>query len=348
MSEQLAEVRDLLIRVASIPRVTGREVAFAPEVSRIIEPYCDVVRVDPWGNVEGILNPGGKPCIMVAAHVDQIGIIVREVTDEGYLRFEGVGWDPRVLYGSRVKLVTERGVVKGLIGAIPVHVFRTYKELEEKKIEIKDLAIDVGANSKEEAEGMGIKPGTYGLVDFDPISLGSEYLSSPGLDNAAGVASMIHSMKLCWENRDNLNAEVHFTATVQEEIGLRGAEMMAYKLKPDVAIAVDVTFAKQPLLPDEFKLSLGKGPVISKGPIYHPEVVELIERAAEENRIPYQYETDFRGAGTDTWVIQVARGGVKTALISVPLRYMHSPCELVNLRDVANTGLLLQKTLELF
>lgn len=347
MSEQLAEVRDLLTRLVSIPRVTGREVAFAPEVVRLIEPYCDVVRVDAWGNVEGIVNPGGKPSVMVAAHVDQIGVIVKEITEEGYLKFEGVGWDPRVLYGSRVKLLTERGAVKGVIGPIPTHILRTYKELEEKKIEIKDLAIDVGASSREEAEGMGIKPGTYGLVDYEPIHLGNELLSSPGLDNAAGVASMIHSMKLCWENRGSLNAEIHFTATVQEEIGLRGAEMMSYKLKPEVAIAVDVTFAKQPLLPEEFKLGLGKGPVISKGPIYHPEVVELMERAAEENKIPYQYETDFRGAGTDTWVIQVARGGVKTALVSVPLRYMHSPCEVVSLRDVANTGLLLQKTLEL-
>ncbi|MCS7103630.1 MAG: M28 family peptidase, partial [Candidatus Korarchaeum sp.] len=312
MSEQLAYVRDLLIRLASMPRVTGREVAFAPELSELIEPYCDVVRVDPWGNVEGIINPGGKPCIMVAAHVDQIGIIVKEITEEGYLKFEGVGWDPRVLYGSRVKLLTERGVVRGVIGPVPAHLLRTYKELEEKKIEIRDLAIDVGASNKEEAENMGIKPGTYGVADYEPIPIGSEFLSSPGLDNAAGTASMIYSMKLCSENKDSLNAEIHFTATVQEEIGLRGAEMMAYKLKPEVAIAVDVTFAKQPLIPEEFKLSLGKGPVISKGPIYHPEIVELIERAAEDNKIPHQYETDFRGAGTDTWVIQVARGGVKT------------------------------------
>ncbi len=347
MSEGLAEVRDLLIRLVSIPRVTGREVAFAPEVAGIIEPYCDVIRVDPWGNVEGIVNPGGRPCVMVAAHMDQIGIIVKEVTEEGYLKFEGVGWDPRVLYGSRVKLLAEGRLVRGVIGPIPTHVLRTRKELEEKRIETKDLAIDVGASSREEAEGMGIKPGTYGVVDYEPIQLGSELLSSPGLDNAAGLASMVHSMRLCWENRDSLNAEIHFTATVQEEIGLRGAEMMSYKLKPEVAIAVDVTLAKQPLLPEEFKLSLGKGPVISRGPIYHPEVVELIERAAEENRIPHQYEADFRGEGTDTWVIQIARGGVKTALISVPLRYMHSPCELVSLRDVVNTGLLLQKTLEL-
>lgn len=348
MSEQLAEIRDLLVRLTSIPRVTGREVLFAPEVARVMEPHCDAVRVDPWGNVEGIINPGGKPRVMIAAHMDQIGVIVREVTEEGYLKFEGVGWDPRVLYGLRVKLLTESGIVRGVIGPIPTHVLKTYKELGEKRIEIKDLAIDVGASSREEVESMGIRPGTYGLVDYDPIQLGSELFSSPGLDNAAGVASMMYSMKLCWEGRDNLNAEVHFTATVQEEIGLRGAEMMAYKLKPEVALAIDVTFAKQPLLPDEFKLSLGKGPVISKGPIYHPEVVELIERAAEENKVPHQYETDFGGAGTDTWVIQVARGGVKTALISVPLRYMHSPCELVNLRDVVNTGILLQKTLELF
>lgn len=347
MEEPLREIRELLIKLSSLARVTGREATFAPEISRIFEPYCDVVRIDPWGNVEGIINPGGKPRVMVAAHVDQIGIMVKEVTEDGYLRFDGIGWDPRVLYGSRVRLLTETGIVRGVIGPVPTHLLKVYKELEEKKIEIKDLVIDVGASSREEVEKMGIKPGTYGLPDYEPIVLGEELFSSPGLDNAAGLSSMIHSMRLCWETRENLNAEVHFTATVQEEVGLRGAEMMSYKLKPEIALAVDVTFAKQPLLPEDLKLSLGRGPVIAKGPIYHPEVVRLIERAAEENKIPYQYETDFRGAGTDTWVIQVARGGVKTALVSVPLRYMHSPCEVVSMRDIASCGLLLQKVLGL-
>lgn len=347
MGEYLDELRNLIVKLLAMPRVTGKEVSVAQELSAIFERSCDVVRVDPWGNVEGIINPGGKPRVMVAAHIDQIGIIVRDVTDEGYIKFEGVGWDPRVLYGSRVKLLTERGVVRGVVGSIPPHVFRTHKELEEKKLEIRDLAIDVGASSKEEVEAMGIRPGTYGLPDYDPIFLGSDQISAPGLDNAAGAAAMIHSMKLCWDGRDSIDAEIHFTATIQEEIGLRGAEMMAYKLKPEIAIAVDVTHAKQPLLPDEFKLRVGKGPVISKGPIYHPEVVELIERVAQDHGIQLQYEADFRGAGTDTWVIQVARGGVKTALISIPLKYMHSPCEMVSLRDIASAGMLLHKALEL-
>lgn len=347
MSDSVEEVRDLLLKLLAIPRVTGREPLISRELSALFEPHCDIVRTDSWGNVEGIINPGGKPCVMIAAHIDQIGIIVREVTDDGYVKFEGVGWDPKVLYGSRVKLLTESGVVRGVVGTIPPHVFRTYKELEEKKLEIRDLAIDVGASSKEEAEAMGIRPGTYGVPDYDPIELSNDVISAPGLDNAAGATTMIHSMKLCWNESGSIDAEVHFTATIQEEIGLRGAEMMSYKLKPEIAIAVDVTLAKQPLLPDEFKLIVGKGPVISRGPIYHPEIVELIVRAAREQGIPHQFEVDFRGAGTDTWVIQVARGGVKTALISIPLKYMHSPCEVVSLRDIASGALLLQKTLEL-
>lgn len=339
-------VREILNKLTSTPRVTGSERLFAPSIAELLEPHCDMIRIDPWGNVEGILNPGGKPPVMIAAHVDQIGIIVKEVTNEGYIKFDGVGWDPRVLYGSRVKLITSKGIIRGVIGVVPTHLLKAYKELEEKKIEIKDLMIDIGARSKEEAESMGVKPGVYGVPDYDPILLGSELFSSPGLDNAAGVAAMIYGAMLSRE-RGGIDAEVHFTATIQEEIGLRGAEMMAYKLRPEVAIAIDVTFAEQPMLPEAPKISLGKGPVISKGPIYHPEIVELIERAAEENEIPHQYEADFKGAGTDTWVIQVARGGVKTALISIPLRYMHSPCEVISLKDVAWGGALLQKTLEL-
>ncbi len=347
MDPDVEKVRNDLLRLTSTPRVTGTERNVIPLLRELMSPFSDVFKVDVWGNSEAIINPGGKPVVMLAAHIDQIGIIVKDMTEEGFVRFEGVGWDAKVLYGMRVKILTPEGEVRGVISTLPPHVFRTYKDLAEKKIEIRDLVIDIGAESREEAEKAGIKPGIYGVPDYEPISLLGDYFSSPGLDDAAGVATMMEALRLTWESRDKIDAEIHFVATIQEEIGLRGAEMMAYKIRPDVAVAIDVTFAKQPLMPAEFILKTGKGPAISKGPIYHWEVVESLERAAKEAGVPYQVEPDFRGYGTDTWAIQVARGGVKTGLLSIPLRSMHSPVEVISLRDVAWGGALLSEFLRI-
>lgn len=348
MSEPAIEpVREVLEKLARVPRVTGTEYLVTPVVKEIMEPYCDVFKVDAWGNSEAIVNPGGKPVVMFAAHIDQIGVIVRDVTDDGFIKFEAVGWDPKVLYGMRVKLLTRDREVKGIVSVLPPHILRTHKELADKKLEVRDLAIDIGAESKEEVEKLGIKPGVYGVPDYESISLQGAYFSSPGLDDAAGVATMAQALRRIWEMRDKVSAEVHFVSTIQEEIGLRGAEMVAYRLKPDIAVATDVTFAKQPMLPEEYIIKTGKGPAISKGPIYHWEVVELLERAAEESKTPYQLEPDFKGYGTDTWAIQVARGGVKTGLLSIPIRNMHSPVEVVNLKDIAWGGELLAKFIEL-
>ncbi len=347
MEPEVEGVRGSLLRLTTIPRVTGTERNVVPVLRELMSPFSDAFKVDAWGNSEAIINPGGKPVVMLAAHVDQIGIIVREITEDGFVKFEGVGWDAKVLYGMRVKLLTDRGEVKGVVGVLPPHIFRAYKELAEKKLEVRDLAIDIGANSKEDAEKAGVKPGVYGVPDYEPEDLLDNHFSSPGLDDAAGVATMIEALKLAWKSRDKMDAEVHFVATIQEEIGLRGAEMVAYRLKPDIAVAIDVTFAKQPMMPAEYVLKTGKGPAISKGPIYHWEVVEGLERAAKEAEIPYQIEPDFRGYGTDTWAIQVARGGVKTGLVSIPLRSMHSPVEVVNLKDIAWGGALLSEFIKM-
>jgi len=347
LEPEVEGVRGSLLRLTTIPRVTGTERNVVPVLRELMSPFSDAFKVDAWGNSEAIINPGGKPVVMLAAHVDQIGIIVREITEDGFVKFEGVGWDAKVLYGMRVKLLTDRGEVKGVVGVLPPHIFRAYKELAEKKLEVRDLAIDIGANSKEDAEKAGVKPGVYGVPDYEPEDLLDNHFSSPGLDDAAGVATMIEALKLAWKSRDKMDAEVHFVATIQEEIGLRGAEMVAYRLKPDIAVAIDVTFAKQPMMPAEYVLKTGKGPAISKGPIYHWEVVEGLERAAKEAEIPYQIEPDFRGYGTDTWAIQVARGGVKTGLVSIPLRSMHSPVEVVNLKDIAWGGALLSEFIKM-
>ncbi len=335
MDKDIPFVRDLLGELVSIPTVTGNERAASKLMERVMTEISDLYRSDGWSNFEAIINPGGSPKVMVAAHIDQIGIQVVEVTEKGYVRIAGVGgWDARVAYGMRFKLLTDRGELVGVVNTIPPHMFRARRDLEEKKWEMKDLTLDLGVNDKKKLEEMGVVPGTYGVPAYDLIDLPEDHVSGPGLDDKSGVATMLLAGKYLWEQRNNLRAEVHLVATVQEEIGLRGAQMAAFRIKPDYAIALDVTLAKQPMLESDTVIELGKGPAISKGPIYHWEVVEKLIEVAKGEEIPYQIEPDPRGYGTDTWVIQVSREGVKTGLVSLPLRNMHSPVEVLSLKDV--------------
>ena len=266
------------------------------------------------------------------------------MTEKGYVKIAGVGgWDAKVAYGMRFKLLTEKGEIIGVINTIPPHMFRVRKDLEEKKWEMKDLTLDLGVNDKKKVEELGVIPGIYGVPAYDLIDLPEDHVSGPGLDDKSGVATMLLAGKYLWEQRESVKAEVHLVATVQEEIGLRGAKIAAYRLKPDYAIALDVTLAKQPMIETETLIELGKGPAISKGPIYHWEVVENLMKLAKDKAIPYQIEPDPKGYGTDTWVIQVSREGVKTGLISLPLRNMHSPVEVLNLKDAVWSAKLLSE-----
>ncbi len=335
MDKDISYVRDLLRELVSVPTVTGNERAASKLMESVMAEISDLYRADEWSNFEAVINPGGSPKVMIAAHIDQIGIQVTEVTEKGYVKIAGVGgWDAKVAYGMRFKLLTEKGELVGVINTIPPHVFRARRDLEEKKWEMKDLTLDLGVNDKKKLEEMGVVPGVYGVPAYELIDLPEDHVSGPGLDDKSGVATMLLAGKYLWEGRSDVKAEVHLVATVQEEIGLRGAKMTAFRIKPDYAIALDVTLAKQPMLESDTLIELDKGPAISKGPIYHWEVVDYLIRVAKEEEIPYQIEPDPRGYGTDTWMIQVSREGVKTGLVSIPLRNMHSPVEVISLKDV--------------
>ncbi|MDK2464886.1 MAG: M42 family metallopeptidase [Candidatus Korarchaeota archaeon] len=346
--EERALASRMLERLISTPTVTGMEQAAEEVVRGLLGPYVDELRVTGWANYVGTINPEGKRSVMLVAHIDQIGFIIRAIDDKGYLKFSPVGgWDPKVPYGWRVKVLTKKGAIKGVIGTIPPHLMK--KEQREKPPEFENLAIDIGAESKEQAEEMGVRIGDYVVLDAPYDELTRYRVVGSGFDDKSGVATIFMAAKRLWERREELrDVRVHVVATVQEEIGLRGAYMMGYELRPDVALVVDVTFATSPGLPPEkVRAELGKGPVISIGPIYHPEVVERLLKVAEEREIPHQREADPRGMGTDTWAIQIARGGVKTALSSIPNRYMHSGVEVVDLRDlVLNSRLLAEYVLD--
>jgi putative aminopeptidase FrvX len=326
---------DFLKRLLSTPGPSGDEEAAAKvwreEASRFAE-----VRGDRMGNSFATIGAGGSPKVMLAGHIDEIGVMVTHVDENGLLRFTGVGgWDPQVLVGQRVRLQTKGGEVVGVIGKKAIHVMEPD---ERKKVsEIKSLWIDVGAKDADEAKEM-VRVGDAGVIAQDLVELPNGRIASRSVDNRMGAFVVLEALRLLSEE-DNVGAEVVAVACVQEEIGLYGARGAAFGLDPDAAIAVDVTHATD--TPGVSKNengdhSLGSGPVIARATNISPVVSEGLIAAAETEDIPHTLQADSRSTGTDADAIQFTRAGIATGLVSCPNRYMHSPNEVVSVEDVEN------------
>ena len=293
------------------------------------------------GNSFATLNADGSPKVMLSGHIDEIGLMITHVDDQGLLRFTGVGgWDPQVLVGQRVRIQTANGEVPGVIGKKAIHVM----EAEERKkvSEIKSLWIDIGARDSDEAREK-VRVGDVGVLDQDLLKLPNGRVASRSLDNRMGAFVVLEALRLLSEE-DGLSAEVVAVASVQEEIGLYGARASTYSLDPDAAIAVDVTHATD--TPGVSKNehgdhSLGSGPVIKRATNLSPIVSDGLVAAAEREGIAYTLEADSRSTGTDADAIQFQRAGVATGLVSCPNRYMHSPNEIVDLSDLENCARLI-------
>ncbi len=291
---------------------------------------------DRMGNSFATIGPGGSPKVMLAGHIDEIGVMVTHIEDNGMPRFTGVGgWDSQVLVGQRIKLLTSSGEITGVIGKKAVHVMEPD---ERKKVsEIKSLWIDVGAKDGDEAKGM-VRVGDVGVIDQDLVELPNGRIASRSVDNRMGAFVVLEALRLLSEE-ENIGAEVVAVACVQEEIGLYGARGAAFGLDPDAAIAVDVTHATD--TPGVSKNehgdhAIGSGPVIKRATNISPIVAEGLISAAEGETIPYTLEADSRSTGTDADAIQFTRAGIATGLVSCPNRYMHSPNEVVDVEDVEN------------
>lgn len=299
------------------------------------------VRGDRMGNSFATLNAGGSPRIMLAGHIDEIGLIVTHVDDQGMVHFKGVGgWDSQVLVGQRVRVQTENGEVPGVIGKKAIHVMEAD---ERKKVsEIKSLWIDVGAKNAEEAREM-VRVGDVAVLDQDAIELPNGRITSRSLDNRMGAFVALEALRLLSEG-DGFAAEVVAVANVQEEIGLYGARGAAYGLDPDAAIAVDVTHATDtPGIPknEHGDHALGSGPVIARASVLSPVVSGGLISTAESEGISYSLEADSSRTGTDADAIQFTRAGIATGVVSCPNRYMHSPNEMVALEDVESCARLI-------
>ncbi len=344
MKSQSFNIRELIEELVLSPSISGFETETREKISSILTSMGMSVESDVMGNLYGIKRGGEKYKLMLAAHMDQIGLMVTNVDEKGFVYFSSRSFDPRVIYGQKVTLYTEKGKINGVIGAKAVHL--TKPEEREKAVKIEDMYIDIGANSKEDVLNLGIRPGTVGTTTPYLSELANGKVSGVGLDDKAGVVAILYATYIALSN--GINGELYTVATVQEEVGLRGAITSSYNVKPDIAIAVDVTHAVSPGVDPNLisGVDLGKGPVIGIGPNFHPKMWTMLEEISKEFNIPYQLEALPNLSGTDAAAIQVSRGGVITGLISIPLRYMHSPVEAVSLNDIENASKLIAKFIE--
>jgi len=266
---------------------------------------------------------------------------VSHIDDDGFLRFGSVGgWDPIILVGQRVTLVTRMGPIPGVIGKKPIHLM---KDEDRKRVpELKDLHIDIGARDGDDARSM-VRIGDVAVIAGEPIELPNGRLASRALDNRIGCFVALEAARLVAE-AGGASGDVAAVAAVQEEITFAGSRTTAFSLAPDLAVAVDVTFATdQPgvELGELTKHPLGSGPSLTRGSTIHPRVFELLYEAAEAEAIPVTVAAAGRGTGTDADAIHLTRAGIPTALVSVPLRYMHSPVELAQLDDIEQAARLI-------
>ena len=342
-------MKDLLKKLSNTPGISGFEADVRDLMIRELEDHADEINVDPLGNLIAIKkgNPSSKK-IMLAAHMDEIGLMVRYIDKKGFIKFSTIGGiNDQMLLNQSVCIQSEKGEVIGVIGSKPPHKM---KESERKQIiKYDNMFIDIGAKNREEAEE---------LVDIgDPIIIRQEFeelrnglVKGKALDNRVGCAILIEVLK-----RVETNATIYGVGTVQEEVGLKGAKTSAFSINPDMALALDVTISgDHPGIKEEDAPSrAGKGPAIiltdasGRGLITHPEVKKLIISTAEEENIPYQLEVSDGGT-TDATSIHLTRKGIPTGVISPASRYIHTPVSVVCIDDVVNAVELILAVLKKF
>jgi putative aminopeptidase FrvX len=306
--------------------------------------FADEVRGDVSGNSFASLNAQGKPRVMLAGHIDEIGVMVTHIDDEGYVSFDGIGgWDHQVFVGQRVRLLGRQGPVVGVVGKKAIHLME--KEDREKVSKIADLWIDIGATSRSEAERQ-LRVGDPGVLAAGVLEFPNGRLVSRSIDNRIGAFVVLEALRILAADGSRPDAAVTAVATSREEIAATGggARSSAAMLEPDVAIVVDVTHATDYPGIDKRKhgdYRLGAGPVLSRGASVSEPVFERLAATAEAEGIPYSIEAASRDTHTDAEAIFNAHRGVATALVSVPNRYMHSPNEMIALEDLDRTARLL-------
>lgn len=322
--------------------ISGFEYTVAPKVESLLQQYCDEVICDKCGNVIGKIfcDKEDAPTVLIEAHMDGIGLMVKDITDRGFITFVPIGGiDPRILPSSEV-VVCGKQELFGVIGAKPPHLQSA--EDAEKAPKISDMAIDVGMCAEDVKKIVTVGDMIYFKTEAVKLPCGNGF-SGKYLDDRAGIVSLL----ICLAHLKGKRLPFHLAVlcAVQEEVGLRGAKMGAHSIFPSVAMVVDVCHGNTPDSGSESVFKPGSGTVLSMGPNIHPKLATLAKKVAEEKDIPFSVDVDGGDTGTDAWAIQVAKTGVATMLLSIPLRYMHTTVETLSFDDVTATGELLAETL---
>jgi putative aminopeptidase FrvX len=324
--------------------VSGYEGNINQLLEKKLRPYTDEIKTDKMGNLIAI-RKRGSPSIMIAAHMDEIGLMVKYVDENGFLHFVKLGgWFDQTLHSQRVILHTEKGDIYGVIGAKPPHAMK--EEERKKPVEAENMFIDIGAKDKEDALKMGVIPGVTATLDRQFARLGNNRVTGKAFDDRAGCVMMIEAMRLIHEM--DVDATVYAVGTVQEEVGLKGARTSAFGLDPDVAIVSEVTVSgDHPGIEKKHSaVELGKGPAITivdaagRGLIVTEKVIKWLKETAQTENIDIQLDV-ADGGTTDATAIHLTKSGIPSAVISVPSRYIHSPVEVVDLEDLKKSANLI-------
>jgi len=334
-------VPEVLHKLLTAPGPSGYEQAAAAVFRDAAAAFADVSHDTVGSSVARVKGTAGGPLLAVIGHIDEIGLIVHHIDDDGFLWFSGVGgWDPVILVGQRVEIATRDGTVPGVVGKKPIHLL---KDEERKQApELRQLHVDIGAKDGEDARAR-VRIGDVAVIAGEPLEYPNGRVVSRAMDNRLGCYVAYEVARLVAE-AGGAPGDVAGVAVTQEEITFAGARTTAFSLEPDVAIVVDVTFASDPPGSDEKELGthkFGSGPVLTRGSTLDPQVFELLYAAGEEAEIPFTVSASARYTGTDADAVHISRGGVPTGVVSIPLRYMHSPVEMVQLDDVENTAKLI-------
>lgn len=329
------EIKEILKKLDEPVGVSGSESPVGQVVKEMFSQYCQEVYEDKMGNIVGIMRCGieNAPKLMIEAHQDELGLMVSKITDEGSLLFVQVGgFDPKTLPGTEVTVHCESGNYFGVIGAKPPHLVKD----PNKSVSIENMAVDIGFK-KEQTEKI-VKVGDIITLNTGYVELCSGRAAGRCIDDRGGLAAVVRALEIASDYK--LSCDVYAVATVQEELGLNGAKTAAYALMPDGAIAVDVCHGTSPGVSDN-AFPLGKGVVVSVGPQLHPKLTRQLLDTAKEMGIEVQIDVESGRSGTDAEEIHIAGNGIPTALLSIPLRYMHANYEVADLKDIENTARLM-------
>lgn len=330
---------EVLRELSVFPGVSGHEKSLSEHVGKLFKRYLNDVEIDKFFNViaykKGNVKSGKR--IMVTAHMDEIGLMVKSIDDKGFVKFTNIGGiDAKILPAQEVVIHGKRDIY-GIIGAKPPHLLKP--EEVGRAVKMEDMCIDTGLSTDEIRKNVSV--GDVITFKVEPLSIKNNKFSSKCLDNRAGVAALLDIM----ENLTMLNhkSDVYFAATVQEEVGLRGAYIAAYNVYPDMAIVIDVCHGDIPDASKDEIFPLGKGPAIAIGPNLHRGLANRMIKLAKDENIPYQIDVEPGNTGTEAWAIQVSKAGIPTLLVSIPLRYMHTTIETLCMDDIKYTGRLISR-----